>query len=84
MMKRTLVFIYGTISYLIGLSALMYWFGFMGNFTFLPKTIDSGLPGPMAESLFINIGLIALFAIQHTIMARKGFKKMITIHSDCV
>ena len=77
-MKRTLVFIYGTISYLIGLGALMYWFGFMGNLSFLPKTIDSGLPGPLAESLLINIALIALFGIQHTIMARKGFKKMIT------
>ena len=56
----------------------MYWFGFMGNLSFLPKTIDSGLPGPLAESLLINIGLIALFGIQHTIMARKGFKKAIT------
>jgi protein-S-isoprenylcysteine O-methyltransferase Ste14 len=77
-MKRTVVFIYGTISYLIGLGALIYWFGFMGNFSFLPKTIDSGLPRPMAESLLINIGLIALFVIQHTIMARKGFKRVIT------
>lgn len=56
----------------------MYWFGFMGNFSFLPKTINSGLPGPLAESLLINFALIALFAIQHTIMAHKGFKKMIT------
>jgi protein-S-isoprenylcysteine O-methyltransferase Ste14 len=50
----------------------------MGNLSFLPKTIDSGLPGPLTESLLINIGLIALFAIQHTVMARKGFKKAIT------
>jgi protein-S-isoprenylcysteine O-methyltransferase Ste14 len=77
-MKRTLVFIYGTFSYLIGLGALMYWFGFMGDLSFLPKTIDSGLPGSLAESLLINIGLIALFGIQHAVMARKGFKKAIT------
>jgi len=77
-MNRTLVFVYGTISYLIGLGALMYWFGFMGNLSFLPKTIDSGLQGPLAESLLINIALIALFGIQHAIMARKGFKKAIT------
>ena len=77
-MKRTLVFIYGTFSYLIGLGALMYWFGFMGDLSFLPKTIDSGLQGPLAESLLINIGLIALFGIQHAVMARKGFKKAIT------
>jgi protein-S-isoprenylcysteine O-methyltransferase Ste14 len=77
-MKRTSLFIYGTISYFIGLGALVYWFGFMGNLPFLPKTIDSGLPGSFAESVLINIGLIALLGIQHTIMARKGFKKMIT------
>ena len=77
-MKRTLVFIYGTISYLIGLGALMYWFGFMGNLSFLPKTIDSGVPGPLAGSILINIALIMLFGIQHAIMARKGFKKVIT------
>jgi protein-S-isoprenylcysteine O-methyltransferase Ste14 len=76
-MKRTLVFIYGTLSYFIGLGALTYWFGFMGNLKFLPKTIDSGLPGPLAESLIINILLIVLFGIQHAVMARKGFKKAI-------
>jgi methanethiol S-methyltransferase len=77
-MKRALVFIYGTISYLIGLCALLYWFGFMGNLSFLPKTIDSGLQGPLFGSLLINIALIALFGVQHAIMARKGFKKAIT------
>ncbi len=77
-MGRILVFIYGAISYLIGLGALMYWFGFMGNLSFLPKTIDSGSQGPLAEALLINIALIALFGIQHTIMARSGFKKFIT------
>ncbi len=77
-MKRTLVFIYGTISYLIGLSALMYFFGFVSDVSFLPKTINSGLPGSLAESLFINIALIALFGIQHSVMARKGFKDAIT------
>jgi len=77
-MKRTLVFIYGTISYLIGLGALMYWFGFMGNLSFLPKTIDSGTPGPLAVSVLVNVALIALFGFQHAVMARKGFKKAIT------
>jgi len=77
-MKRTLVFIYGSISYLIGLGALMYWFGFMGNLSFLPKTIDSGTPGPLVESVLINIALIVLFGLQHAIMARKRFKKAIT------
>jgi len=56
----------------------MYWFGFMGNLSFLPKTIDSGLPSSVVESLLIDIGLVLLFGIQHTVMARKGFKKAIT------
>jgi len=56
----------------------MYWFGFMGNLSFLPKTIDSGTPGPLAMSVLINIALIALFGVQHAVMARKGFKKAIT------
>lgn len=77
-MKNSLVFLYGTISYFIGLGALMYMFGFMGNLSFLPKTIDSGVQGPLTVSILINAALIALFGIQHAIMARDKFKKMIT------
>ena len=74
-MNRILVFIYGMISYLFGLGALINFFGFMGNLSFLPKTIDSGPAGLFTTSLVINISLIALFGIQHTIMARMNFKK---------
>ncbi|MHC4239768.1 MAG: methanethiol S-methyltransferase [Planctomycetota bacterium] len=77
-MMRAIVFVYGTISYFIGLGALMYMIGFVGNLSFLPKTIDSGTPGPLAVSVLVNVALILLFGLQHAVMARKGFKKAIT------
>jgi len=72
------VFDYGIGACLAGLGALLFWIGFMGNLPFLPKTIDAGSPGTLAESIPINLALIALFGIQHAVMARPVFKKAIT------
>ena len=48
---------------------------FLGNFeAYVPTTVNSGAAGPLVQSLLINIGLIALFGVQHSIMARKSFK----------
>lgn len=76
-MKRHLVFIYGVVSYFIFFGVFCYLPGFMGNFL-VPNSIDSAGTGPFAEALLINAGLLALFAVQHSVMARKGFKDMIT------
>ncbi len=73
-MSRILAFIYGLVCYLIALIALLYNIGFVGNLI-VPKTLDSNLDGSLVKGLLIDILLIGLFAIQHSLMARQSFKK---------
>jgi methanethiol S-methyltransferase len=67
--------LYGLVAYLLFLATLAYAVGFVGNLPLLPKTIDSGASVPLAEALLVNLALLALFAVQHSGMARRGFKR---------
>jgi protein-S-isoprenylcysteine O-methyltransferase Ste14 len=75
-MKRITTLLYGVLAYLGFFGTFMYFIAFVGNLT--PVGIDSPREGALVGALLINLGLVALFGIQHSIMARKGFKAWIT------
>jgi protein-S-isoprenylcysteine O-methyltransferase Ste14 len=76
-MGRSFAFAYGIITYIIFLITFLYAVGFVGNI-FVPKTIDSGVQNPVGFALIINLMLLLVFALQHSIMARPGFKRVWT------
>jgi protein-S-isoprenylcysteine O-methyltransferase Ste14 len=76
-MKKFLVLIYGITNYNLGTAALLYLIAFIFNL-FVPITIDSGEAGNVYLSSAINLGLITLFGLQHSIMARPAFKQWLS------
>ena len=66
---------YAVIAYLIFLGSFLYAVAFVGNIPWVPKTIDSGLAGPVVPALIANLLVLGAFAIQHSVMARPAFKR---------
>jgi len=73
-MGRFMMFLYGLASYIVFFVTFLYAIGFVSGLA-VPKAIDTGTVVPMAEALIVNILLMSLFAIQHSVMARKQFKQ---------
>jgi len=77
MINRIAVFVYGAASYLIFFGTFLYAMGFVGNFL-VPKSLDSPASDPWTTALLVNVGLLTLFAVQHSVMARPAFKRLLT------
>jgi protein-S-isoprenylcysteine O-methyltransferase Ste14 len=73
-MKRFAVLIYGLFAYVTFLSVFLYAVGFVGNFG-APTTLDGPADAPVAQAIGVNLLLLGLFAVQHSVMARPCFKR---------
>lgn len=76
-MKRIMFFVYGVVSYLLGFCTLLYLIAFLGGFG-VPKTIDGTPELPLFIAMLINLSLVVIFGLQHSIMARPKFKEIWT------
>lgn len=74
MISRVLILLYAIVSYALFTISFLYSIGFVGNHV-VPKSIDTGPPANPGEAVIVNMLLMSLFAIQHSVMARTAFKR---------
>jgi protein-S-isoprenylcysteine O-methyltransferase Ste14 len=77
MVRRTLILAYGLVAYAAFLGSFLYAVGFVGGFL-TPTRLDGPRDGSLAAALAIDLGLLTLFAVQHSGMARPAFKRRLT------
>src|ERR1700758_2684914 len=73
-MKRYLTISYGAAAYALFLAVFLYLIGFVGGFL-VPRTVDQAIAAPIGQAIVVNTALVALFGVQHSAMARPGFKR---------
>ncbi len=73
-MGKFIAFLYGLAAYLVFFGTILYAIGFVTGLV-VPKTIDTGPIVPLAEAVVVNLLLMTVFAVQHSVMARKQFKE---------
>ena len=73
-MGKIIAFLYGLTAYIVFLGSFLYAIGFVTGIV-VPKTIDGGTVVPLAEAIIVDLVLLSIFALQHSIMARPAFKR---------
>ncbi|NQV68661.1 MAG: hypothetical protein HQ498_01415 [Pseudohongiella sp.] len=77
-MSKILILIYGVVAYAVGMGGLTFFILYVGGWSFMPIHVDSGEVGPIGTAIMMNVGLILLWGVQHSVMARPGFKEIWT------
>jgi protein-S-isoprenylcysteine O-methyltransferase Ste14 len=75
MLKRILFFAYGLASYAVFFATFLYAVAFVGGCPLVPTTLDGPLSGSLGSAIAVNVLLLGIFAVQHSVMARRGFKE---------
>ena len=72
-MNRYFAITYGAISYVLFLTVFVYAIGFVGGLT--PRSVDNAIAAPVGQAVAVDVVLLTLFAVQHSVMARPAFKR---------